>query len=71
MAIENHQLVDIIRKRQGENSLRTFATSLDLSAAYLSEVMRGMRPVGPKLAKAFGYVMVKTTVIRFKKKGTV
>ena len=68
MAIENHQLVDIIRKRQGDDSLRTFAKSLNLSAAYLSEVMRGTRPVGPKLAKLFGYVIIRTTVIRFAKK---
>jgi hypothetical protein len=69
MAIENHELIDIIKAKQGDSSLRTFATSLGYSAAYLSDVFRGRRAVGPGLADAFGYVPIVTRHVQFKKKG--
>jgi hypothetical protein len=68
MAIENHQLVDIIRRRQGERTLRAFAQSLQIQPTYLSEVLNGIRPVGATLASQMGYTRVKTTHIRFAKK---
>lgn len=68
MAIENHELVDIIKKRQGKISLRTFAKSIGLTAAYLSDVYRGNRPVGPKLAEAMGYTVFKEEHITFRRK---
>ena len=69
MAIDNHELVDIIRKRQGKSSLRLFAPTLGVSAAYLSDVYNGNRPVGPRLCAAMGYKRVKTVRIMFAKKG--
>ena len=69
MAIENHQLVDIIRRRRGDRTLGNFAKSLQIQPTYLSEVLNGVRPVGGPLALAMGYKRVKTTRIMFAKKG--
>jgi len=35
-------------------SLRTLATELDISAAYLSDIFLKKRPIGPKVLKALG-----------------
>lgn len=67
MAIENHELLDIIKAKQGELSLRSFATSLGFSAAYLSDVYRNKRPVGPNLAKKMGFEPVTVTHTTYKK----
>jgi hypothetical protein len=67
-SIENHELVDIIRKRQGDRTLRSFAKSLQFQPTYLSEVLNGIRPVGGRLAAEMGYKRVKTVRIRFAKK---
>lgn len=67
MAIEHHELLDIVKSRQGDRSLRAYARSLDLSAAYISDVYRGKRPVGPFLAEAMGYEPVQVTHITYKK----
>ena len=68
MAIENHELVDIIKSKQGMLSLRAYADSIGFSAAYLSDIFRGRRAVGPGLAEAFGYAPVVTRHVQFKKK---
>lgn len=67
MAINNNELVDMIKKRQGEQVLKDYARSLGVSQGYLYDVYAGNRPVGPRLSKAVGFSRVKTTVIRFKK----
>ena len=38
-----------LQKKQGKQSLRTFAKNIGCSAAYLSDVYRGRRDIGPKL----------------------
>jgi hypothetical protein len=63
MATES-DLIELLKKRQGKSSLRAFADSLDLSAAYLSDVYRGKRAVGPSLCKALGFERTKTTTVR-------
>ena len=42
---------EIIRTRQGERSLRTFAKEVGMSAAYLSDVLRCNREPGPRLLR--------------------
>ena len=66
--IQNHELVDIIRKRQGERTLAAFAKSIQFQPTYLSEVLNGIRPVGGRLAAEMGYKRVKTVHIAFAKK---
>lgn len=67
MAIENHQLVDIIRRRQGRQTLGAFAKSIAVQPTYLSEVMNGIRPVGDPLARKFGYARMKVIKVMFAK----
>ena len=66
--MENHELVELIKKRKGKASLRAFATEIGLSAAYLSDVFRGNRAVGPRLAVLMGYVPVTHISFRNKEK---
>jgi len=44
-------VVEQLRKEQGERSLRTYATAIGCSAAYLSDVYAGKRDPGPKLLR--------------------
>ncbi len=44
----------LLRKKQGTDSLRAFATSLGISAAYLSDVYNKNRQPGGKLLKVLG-----------------
>ena len=43
------EVVEMLRKKQGKDSLRKFAGRVGCSAAYLSDVYRGKRDPGPKL----------------------
>jgi transcriptional regulator with XRE-family HTH domain len=52
---------------QGERSLRTLAKELKLSAAYVSDVLRGNREPGPKILAPLHLRRVKTTVIYYVK----
>lgn len=42
-------LISILRKKQGNKSLREFAPSIGISAAYLSDVYSGRRQLGPAI----------------------
>ena len=67
MSITHLDLIKIVQKKQGDLSLRSYAISLGVSAAYLSDVYRGRRDAGPTLLKHFGYRRTKTiTVLYFK-----
>jgi hypothetical protein len=68
MAITQQQLIAIIKRKQADDSLRTFATKLEVSAAYLSDVYLNKRGVGPAILKHFGYAKVRTapTVLYYK-----
>lgn len=67
MALTRLELIKLIQQRQGEMSLRSFATSLGVSAAYLSDFYRGRRDAGPSLLKHFGYRRLKTVSVRYMK----
>ena len=70
MAIENHQLIDIIKRQMGDKSLTDFALLHNFNRSTLSEVLHGARPVTGSIASAFGYIRVKSTHITFKKKAS-
>ena len=42
-------VVEQLKKDQGERSLRTYAANIGCSASYLSDVYNGNRDPGPKL----------------------
>ena len=52
-----------MKSKQGNRSLREFATSLGVSAAYLSDIYLGNRAPGPKVARALGYTCAKSKVV--------
>lgn len=47
--------IELLRTRQGTSSLREFAKSLGISAAYLSDIHLKRRDPGSKIARALGY----------------
>ena len=48
------EAVNLLRKKQGDRSLRQFARDLGVSKSYLSEVFSGGRNPGEKLLKQVG-----------------
>ena len=53
---ESLNVIDIMRQKQGDQSIRKFAASLKCSASYVSAVYSGERTAGPKLLKALEVV---------------
>jgi hypothetical protein len=60
-------VVDLLKKRQGNKTLRLLGLELGLSAAYLSDVFRGNREPGPTLLAILGLERTKTTDITYMK----
>lgn len=69
MELDELEMIKHIRERQKSMSLRSFATLLGVSAAYLSDIYLGKRAIGKKVCDALGYRRRKTTVttLRFTK----
>jgi len=44
----------MLRKKQGNTSLRQFALELGISAPYLSDIYKGRRNPGPAILRHFG-----------------
>ncbi len=54
------QLKALLRAKVREyGSQLAFAEAVGLSAQYVSDVLKGRRPAGPKLLKALGYEWVR------------
>lgn len=56
--------IELLKKRKGVKSLRTFAKEIPCSAAYLSDVMRGARPAGPRILTYLGIEREKSVSYR-------
>jgi hypothetical protein len=56
---------EMIRRLQGDRSLRGFARDLKLSAAYLSDILRCNREPGPRLLDMLKLKRVKETTVRY------
>ena len=54
------QLLAQVKRDVKALGVRGFARKAKVSAAYVSEVVRGTRFVGPKLAKHYGLRMTRT-----------
>jgi transcriptional regulator with XRE-family HTH domain len=63
--LDKHQVIDLIRKEQGKMSLRDYAKSIEISAAYLSDVLRGNRAPGKKIYEHFGLSREKTVTVTY------
>lgn len=66
--MDSNDVLRIIRKRQGQRSLRALATEVGVSPAYLSDVMLGRRPLGPRLLDHFGLERVTVTETTYRRK---
>lgn len=49
-------VLEAIRKETAKSSLRKVAIDIEVSAAFLSDVLRGRRDVSDKVAEAFGFI---------------
>jgi transcriptional regulator with XRE-family HTH domain len=65
MILDKQQVIDLIRKEQGRSSLRDYAKSVGISAAYLSDVLRGNRAPGRKIYEHFGLNREKTLTVTY------
>lgn len=52
--LTHDKVIEMLKKRQGKKSLRSFATELGISAAYLSDLYKGRRSPGPAVLAHFG-----------------
>ena len=59
--LDRNDVVRLIEKERNGQSLRAFGESVSLSAAYLSDVLRGNREPGPRLLKILKLRKIKTT----------
>lgn len=57
-----------LTKRLESKSLRAVALDLGVSAPYLSDIMRGHRPPGPKVLKALGIERTVERMVTYRRK---
>jgi DNA-binding transcriptional regulator YiaG len=55
-ALETGEVVKMLKKQQGERSLRQFASDLGISAPYLSDIYHGRRRPGKAVLSQLGLV---------------
>jgi hypothetical protein len=67
--ITSEDILEIIGKRIKESSLRTVAKEIEVSPAYLSDVMRNRRSVSDTIAGKFGFERIVKTEVVFRKMG--
>ena len=65
MEVTRAEINEMIRYRKGKRSLREFAKDIGLSAAYLSDVLRGNREPGPTLLTFLRLTCVREKSVRY------
>ena len=63
--MNREQVIALLRKQQGDRSLREFAEAIDVSAGYLSDIYCGYRAPGPSILRILD--IEKQTVIEYKR----
>jgi hypothetical protein len=63
--MNDDQIVRLIRGKQGEQSLRAYASQIGVSAAYLSDVLNGHRGPGKKMLKFFGIEKTRRVTVTY------
>jgi transcriptional regulator with XRE-family HTH domain len=61
----DEQVLELIRWTQGDRSLREFAKEIGVSAAYLSDILRGNRSPGEKVLKFFKLKKARTVTVTY------
>jgi hypothetical protein len=52
--MQREEVIEKLKKNQGEQSMRSYASTLGCSAAYISDVYAGKRDPGPLLLDTLG-----------------
>lgn len=65
--MDNSDVVAMLRKAKGEDSLRIFAAKVGVTAPYIRDILIGNRDPGPSILKFLG-LQEKRTVVRKRKK---
>lgn len=60
-------IIAMLKREQGDLSLRQFSAVLGVSAPYLSDVYRGYREPGPTILKRYGLAKRRTTTVMYEK----
>lgn len=61
-------VIEMLKEDQGEQSLRSYATAVGCSAAYLSDVYNGRRDPGPKLLDHLGLERKEKVTVTYQKR---
>jgi hypothetical protein len=67
--MDQQDVVEMLQRRQGKQSLRSFAGEVGCSAAYLSDVFRKLRQPGPKILEYLGLGRTEQRVVTYHKNG--
>ena len=67
IAIDREHVNELLKRKQGDRSLRSFAVQIGVSAAYLSDIYRGNREPGPKILKLLKVRKIKTISYRYER----
>ena len=63
--LQTKDVVEMLRKRQGDRSLRRYAADLGISPSYLSEIYRGTRRPGEVVLQNLGLSKSTKTEITY------
>jgi transcriptional regulator with XRE-family HTH domain len=63
--LTDQEVLQLIRFSQGDRSLREFAKEVGVSAAYLSDILRGNRSPGEKILKFFKLKKARTVTVTY------
>lgn len=66
--MERDKVIRKMKDAQGEKSLRSYASSLSCSAAYISDIYNGRRDPGPKVLSSLGLEKQRKTTVVYKEK---
>lgn len=58
-------VIAMMKKKQGDSSLRSFAGSLGVTPAFVCDIYKGRRLPGEMIAKHFGLQVVRETRTHF------
>jgi hypothetical protein len=61
-------VIEQLKKKQGEQSLRSFAQTLGCSAPYLSDIYNGNRDPGPLILNELGLERRVETIVTYVKR---
>ena len=67
MCMKHEDVVKILKKEQGDLTLRQFAQKLGVSAGYLADIYNHKKQIGRKVLRQFGMDKIVTVDVEYKK----